>query len=167
MKGIIMHQPQHHRDISKLIDKVYGIMFDLDEILRVERREIVTDKGLFYCNNISTPQQVSCDTSTRVTGQWHSCHHVDTNSRKVTNTDNLGAKIDTAKIPNGWKILFERISNTLSISTNMSSITSITWTNSWGNKFARGQIRERTILTAKGLRFVRQKSIPNGWKICL
>ena len=53
MKGIIMHQPQHHRDISKLIDKVYGIMFDLDEILRVERREIVTDKGLFYCNNIS------------------------------------------------------------------------------------------------------------------
>ena len=53
MKGIIIHQPQHHRDISKLIDKVYGIIFDLDEILRVERREIVTDKGLFYCNNIS------------------------------------------------------------------------------------------------------------------
>ena len=40
MKGIIMHQPQHHRDISKVIDKVYGIIFDLDEILRVERREI-------------------------------------------------------------------------------------------------------------------------------
>ena len=40
---------------------------------------------------------------------------MDTNSRKVTNTDNLGAKIDTAKIPNGWKILFERISSTLYI----------------------------------------------------
>ena len=42
MKGIIMHQPQHHWDISKLIDKVYGIMVDLDEILRVDRREIVS-----------------------------------------------------------------------------------------------------------------------------
>ena len=42
MKGIIMHQPQHHRDISKLIDKVYGIMVDLDEIHRVDRREIVS-----------------------------------------------------------------------------------------------------------------------------
>ena len=62
---------------------------------------------------------------------------MDTNSRKVTNTDNLGAKIDTAKIPNGWKILFERISNTLSISTNMSSITHM-------NKFVRGQIRKGT-----------------------
>ena len=76
------------------------------------------------------------------------------------NTDRLGAKIDKAKISNGWKILFERISNTLSISTNMSSITHM-------NKLVRGQIRERTILTAKGLRLVRQKSIPNGWKICL
>ena len=30
MKGIIRHQPQHHWDISKPIDQVYGIMFDLD-----------------------------------------------------------------------------------------------------------------------------------------
>ena len=35
MKRIIMQQPQHHSDISKPIDNVYGIMFDLDEILQV------------------------------------------------------------------------------------------------------------------------------------
>ena len=31
------------------------------------------------------------------------------------NTDSLGAKIDKAKISNGWKILVERISSTLYI----------------------------------------------------
>ena len=35
----------------------------------------------------------------------------------------LGAKINKAKIPSGWRILFERISSKLSISTNMSSVT--------------------------------------------
>ena len=36
-------------------------------------------------------------------------------SNLQNNTDSLGAKIDKAKIPNGWKILFERISSTLYI----------------------------------------------------
>ena len=44
-------------------------------------------------------------------------------SRTQDNIDSLGTKMDKAKIPNGWKILFERISSTHSISTNMSSIT--------------------------------------------
>ena len=35
MKGIIRHRPEHHWDISKPIDKLYGIMFDMDEILWV------------------------------------------------------------------------------------------------------------------------------------
>ena len=34
----------------------------------------------------------------------------------------MGAKINKAKIPNGWRILFEGISSKLSISTNMSSV---------------------------------------------
>ena len=56
----------------------------------------------------------------------------------ITN-DSLGAKIATAKIPNAMdgKFYFERISSTLSISTNMSSITHM-------NKFVRGQIRKGT-----------------------
>ena len=32
-------------------------------------------------------------------------------SNLQNNTDSLSAKIDKAKIPNGWKILFERISS--------------------------------------------------------
>ena len=65
MKGIIMHQPQHHRDISKLIDKVYGIIFDLDEILRVERREI------YYYNK-------------RVLCQWLSFSHMPSEMMKFS-----------------------------------------------------------------------------------
>ena len=55
MKGIIRHQPQHHWDISKPIDQVYGIMFDLD-LFKGEN-----DNEFFLTSSSTTPMPLTLE----------------------------------------------------------------------------------------------------------
>ena len=57
MKGIIRHQPQHHWDISKPIDQVYGIMFDLDLFKGENDNEFFFDIIIHHTHATDTPEK--------------------------------------------------------------------------------------------------------------